>query len=126
MIEAKFYCGGDGSIHMVMRGHAGAAPKGHDLVCAGASTLACTLGGAVERMYEQRMLRRCPKVELFAGNAEIIAVPKDRFFRDCVMVFWAVQNGIGALAESFPGNVRLGEAMRLPCRKEEKERKDWK
>ena len=29
------------------------------------------------------------------------------------MVFWTVQNGIAALAESFPENVMLEEAMRM-------------
>lgn len=113
MIAARFYCGADGSLHLTMHGHAGAGVKGQDLVCAGVSALACTLGSAVERMYEQRMLARCPRVELSDGSAEIIAVPKERFFRDCAMVFWAVQVGIGALAESFPANVCVEEVMRI-------------
>ena len=49
MVEAKFYRGGEGSLHMVLSGHAGAGPKGHDLVCAGVSALACTLGRAVAK-----------------------------------------------------------------------------
>lgn len=113
MIQAKFYCGGDGSVHLWMAGHAGAGAKGEDLVCAGASALACTLGAAVERMYEQQMLRRCPKVELYDGNAEIIAVPKARFSQAAMMVFWTIQNGIAALAASYPGNVTLTEVLRV-------------
>lgn len=113
MIAAKFYCrDSDGSIHMELRGHACSAPKGQDLVCAGVSALACTLGSAAERMYEQGMLRRCPKVELADGSAEVIAVPKVRFFQAALMVFWTVQNGIGTMAESFPGNVRVEEALK--------------
>lgn len=113
MIQAKFYCGGDGSLHMQAVGHAGAGPKGQDLVCAGVSTLAETLAQAVERLYFQGMLRRCPKVELYEGNAEIIAVPKERLHREVAMVFWTVQNGIAELAASFPGNVSLEEALRF-------------
>ena len=113
MIQAKFFCGGDGSLHMRLSGHAGAGPKGQDLVCAGVSALAETLGRAVERLYEQRILRRCPKVELAEGSAEIIAVPKAWFRRETAMVFWTVQNGIAELAASFPGNVQLEEAMRF-------------
>lgn len=113
MIGTRFYCGADGSVHMRLLGHAGAAPRGQDLVCAGASTLACTLGAAVERMYEQRMLRRCPRVELEEGRAEIIAVPKKRFRQEVLMVFWTVQTGLGGLAESFPGNVRMEETMQI-------------
>ena len=112
-IQAKFYRGGEGSLHMLLSGHAGAGPKGQDLVCAASSALACTLGRAVERLYEQGMLRRVPKVELYEGGAEIIAVPKERFFREGAMVFWTVQNGIAELAEGFPGNVRLTETMKV-------------
>ena len=113
MILAKFYCSGDGSLHMQALGHAGAGPKGQDLVCAGVSTLAETLARAVERMYYQGMLRRCPRVELYEGNAEIIAQPKARFRKEVAMVFWTVQNGIAELAAGFPGNVKLEEAMRF-------------
>lgn len=113
MIHTKCYCGGDGSLHLQMAGHAGAGVKGADLVCAGASALACTLGAAVERMYEQQMLSRCPRVELGEGSADIIAVPKPRFRQETMMVFWTIQTGLGALAEAFPGNVSLEEAMRV-------------
>ena len=40
MIMAKFCKGGDGSIRMVLKGHARTAPKGEDLICAAATTLA--------------------------------------------------------------------------------------
>ena len=113
MIQAKFYTGADGSLHMAAQGHAGAAPKGQDLVCAAASALAETLAQAVERLYYQGMLRRCPRVELYEGNAEIIAAPKEPFRKEVAMVFWTVQNGIAELAASFPGNVTLEEALRF-------------
>ena len=82
-------------------------------MCAGVSTLAETLARAVERLYHQGMLRRCPRVELYEGNAEIIAQPKARFRKETAMVFWTVQNGIAELAAGFPGNVKLEEAMRF-------------
>ena len=113
MILSKFYTAADGSLHMKTAGHAGAAPKGQDLVCAGVSTLAETLAQAVERLYYQGMLRRCPRVELEEGRAEIIAQPKARFYKEAAMVFWTVQNGMGALAAGFPGNVKLEEALRV-------------
>lgn len=113
MIQAKFYTGADGSLHMAAQGHAGAAPKGQDLVCAAASALAETLAQAVERLYYQGMLRRCPRVELEEGRAEIIAQPKARFYKETAMVFWTVQNGMAALAAGFPGNVQLEETLRV-------------
>ena len=113
MILAKFYAAADGSLHMKAAGHAAAAPKGEDLVCAGASTLAEALARAVERLYYQGMLRRCPRVELEEGRAEIIAQPKARFYKETAMVFWTVQNGMAALAAGFPGNVQLEETLRV-------------
>lgn len=113
MILSRFYAAADGSLHMKTSGHAGAAPKGQDLVCAGVSTLAQTLARAVERLYYQGMLRRCPRVELYEGNAEIIAQPKPGYRSEAAMVFWTVQNGIAELAAGFPGNVKLEEAMRF-------------
>lgn len=113
MIRGKFYSGADASCHMVLSGHAGAGPKGSDLVCAAVSALAQTLEQAVQRLYFQQMLRRCPKIELGEGSAEIIAVPKAQYRQEVAMVFWTVQNGISELAASFPENVRLEETMRF-------------
>lgn len=113
MVLARFFSGADGSLHMKAVGHAGAGPKGQDLVCAGVSTLAETLGRAVERLYHQGMLRRCPRVELYEGNAEIIAVPKECYRREVALVFWTVQNGMAELAAGFPGNVQLAETLRF-------------
>lgn len=114
MIRTKFYIvEPEGSIHMVMWGHAGAAPRGQDLVCAGCSTLACTLGEAVERLYQQGMLRRYPRVEIKAGEAEIIALPKPAFFQEVMMLFWLAETGIGLLNRNYPDYVSLEEAMKM-------------
>ena len=113
MVKAKFYGGGDASLHMTLTGHAGAGAKGEDLVCAAVSALAQTLDQAVQRLYYQRMLCRCPRIELQEGSAEIIAVPKAQYRSEVAMVFWTVQNGISELAKSFPENVKLEEALRF-------------
>lgn len=114
MIQAGFYWGQtDGSLHLTVTGHAHAGPKGHDLVCAGVSVLACTLGSAVGRLYEQAMLARCPKVQLEEGDAKIIAVPKEENREAVQMVFWTIQNGMAAMAECFPGNVELTQALKI-------------
>lgn len=114
MIQTKFFCvEPEGSIHMVMCGHAGFAPKGRDLICAGASTLACTLAEGVMRLYEQGMLRRYPRVEIREGWAEVIAQPKKAFFQEVLMLFWMTELGISLLTESFPQYVGIQETMRM-------------
>lgn len=114
MIRTKFYIiEPEGSIHMVMQGHAGSAPRGQDLICAGCSTLACTLGEAVEQLYLQGMLRRYPRVEITEGKAEVIALPKPTFFQEVMMLFWMAETGISLLNRNYPDNVLLEEAMKI-------------
>ena len=137
MIHVEFYRDTkNGSVQMEMQGHAETAPKGQDLVCAAASALAETLAQAVERLYYQGMLRRCPRVELEEGRAEIIVQPvqflyeQDRLLekpviqivdgyahiqvypRKCalaetLMTFWVAQAGAFVLERNFPRAVSL-------------------
>lgn len=109
MIQAKFHCGD--SIRMELSGHAGAARKGHDLVCAAVSGLACTLAAAVERM--DGLLEQPPRVELRDGYALVEAIPQPDFRTEVLLVFWTIQMGVGSLAERFPGNVQVEEVLRV-------------
>lgn len=43
MIECKLLNGNPKTVRLQIRGHAGTAPKGEDVVCAGVSALWCTL-----------------------------------------------------------------------------------
>lgn len=113
MIQAKFYRAGDDSLHMVLLGHAGFAPKGEDLVCAGASTLVCTLGTAAERLYEQGMLRRYPRVQITPGRAEIILLPKKEYEVQILLLCWMAELGMGILEEHYPQCVRVEETLRM-------------
>lgn len=113
MITVRFYRKADqGSVHMVMEGHAGAAPKGEDLVCAGASMLAYTAGQAVRFLYEQGKLRCRPKISIREGNAVIIATPKKEAEAETLYLYWVVQSGAYVLARNYPRFVRL-QHMRL-------------
>lgn len=76
MIKVQYWNGADGSRNLQMQGHAGAAPKGQDLVCAGASTLALTLGRAAVLMEEEEMLARPALVRLEAGDTAISVLPR--------------------------------------------------
>lgn len=113
MVNVKFYRKQDqGSVHMVMEGHAGAAPKGSDLVCAGASMLAYTAGQAVRFLYEQGKLRCRPRIQVEEGRAVIIATPRGDFEAETLYLFWVVQAGAYALSRSYPQFVSL-EPMTL-------------
>lgn len=108
MITVRFYRKkGPGSVHMALEGHAGAGPKGEDLVCAGASVLAYTAGQAVQFLWEQGKLRCKPRIALSQGSGVIIATPKAEFAGEVLYLFWVIQAGIYVLARNYPGCVRL-------------------
>lgn len=107
MINVHFFKLEDGSIHLEMSGHAGTAPKGEDLVCAGASMLCYTLGQAVTFLHSQDALSHLPVIEIQEGRASIIAVPKSEYEGVVYTAFWTVQAGFYALSSNYPDCVRL-------------------
>lgn len=108
MITARFYFRPDkGSVHMILRGHAGAAPKGEDLVCASASMLAYALGQAVELLYEQGLLARRPRIRIREGSAVIAATPRAGALAETLLTFWVIQAGAYVLCRNFPQYVAL-------------------
>ena len=108
MITAKFYQKpSHGSIHMKLQGHANAAPKGEDLVCASATMLAYTVAQAVKFLHEQGMLKKEPKISLREGSATIIATPTEDGYAPVLHTFWVAQCGIHVLQRNYPQNVQL-------------------
>lgn len=106
MIEVRFYQKPEkGSIHMVMKGHSDAAPRGEDLVCAGATTLAYTLAQAVQFLEDKLAIP--PKIEIGEGHARIIATPKEEGLAEVLYAFWFMQCGIHVLCHNYPGRIRL-------------------
>ena len=108
MITATFYQKpSQGSIHMTLRGHSGAAPTGEDLICAAATMLAYTAAQSVQFLHEQGMLKRKPKIHISDGEATIIATPNEDGYAEVLHTFWVVQTGIYVLAHNYPQNVKL-------------------
>lgn len=108
MITAKFYQKNrDGSIHMTLQGHAGAAPRGEDLVCASATMMAYTVAQAVQFMFEQGMLKKKPKIDIKQGSAVVIAIPAEECRAEVLHAFWVAQCGVHVLARNYPQHVRL-------------------
>lgn len=108
MIKIRFYAKPDrGTLHMTIRGHAGAGKKGEDLVCAGATMLAYTLAQAVEFLFLDGKLRRKPKLKISEGDCEIICCPNEDSYGQALMAYWVQQCGAQTLAKNFPENVHL-------------------
>ena len=108
MITAKFYQEPDnGSIHMTLKGHADAAPKGEDLICSAVTMLAYTVAQAVQFMYENKNLKEKPEIRIADGEATIIAKPTEEAYAETLHTFRVAQCGVHVLANNNPDNVAL-------------------
>lgn len=108
MIIARFYQKpSNGSIHMTIKGHAQAAPKGEDLICSAATMLAYTVAQAVQFMYETDKLKKKPKIHIRDGEAIVIATPTEDGYAEVLHTFWVAQCGAHVLAHNYPQHVKL-------------------
>lgn len=108
MITIRFYTKpGEGSIHMTLKGHSEAAPKGQDLVCAAATMLAYTAAQAVQFLQEQDKLKKKPRISVHDGSAVVIATPKEDAYAEALCAFWVAQCGAHVLARNYPQQVTL-------------------
>lgn len=87
-----------------MTGHAGAAPRGHDLVCSAASILAHTLAANVEHMADAGMCCNVVR-EIQDGEARISCKAMRGSERIVANTFQNVCVGFEILASKFPENI---------------------
>ena len=108
MVKIHFWQEKDkGSIHLKVKGHAGTAPKGEDLVCASATMLVYTVAQAMSFMHEQGQLEEKPHIKIREGKAAVVARPKEEFFAEALHTFWVAQCGAHLLAKNYPEAVSL-------------------
>jgi uncharacterized protein YsxB (DUF464 family) len=87
------------------RGHAGAAAKGQDIVCAAASILMQTLGEMVMGMQAHGALQYCA-VDYEHGMCVEAQAAKD-FKSELLTVFAFADTGLKLLADNYPANLQL-------------------
>lgn len=95
------------SIHMKVKGHAGTAPKGQDLVCASATMLVYTVAQALTFMNEQGYLAEKPQIKIREGKASVSVIPKDDYYAEVLHTFWVAQCGAHVLSMNYPEAVSL-------------------
>lgn len=83
---------------MTIKGHAGAAPAGQDLVCAGASTLGFTLIAALMDSKEKFM----PNISQQSGDLRIACRPGKSHVTPCRRVMDTIFTGYEILANDYP------------------------
>ena len=101
MIQVKYnrFCN-----KLTMTGHAGSAPRGHDLVCSAASILAHTLAANVDNMADAGMCCNVVR-EIQDGEARISCKAMRGSERIVANTFQNVCVGFEILASKFPENI---------------------
>ena len=85
--------------HIEVLGHAGHAPPGQDIVCAGVSSLVQTLLVSIDSLAEDKI-----KYEISPGRADIYYWNLSEKSRTLVDSFFI---GVCLIADDFPDNVRI-------------------
>ena len=106
MIEARFYVN-KGQLCMKVEGHAHAAPKGEDLICAGTSTLAAALAETVTVLHRQGLLEKEPDIHMKAGFVRIKVKPTEEHRGELLLVFSTIAAGMSSLCRSYPEYIRV-------------------
>lgn len=86
---------------LTIEGHARSGEPGHDLVCAGASTLAYTLAANVANLEAQGHARNVI-VRLKPGDAEISCTVRSGAMAIAARIYEAVCVGFEILAKDYP------------------------
>ena len=102
MIEINYH---RGYHRITVRGHAGSAEEGKDLVCAAVSALVLTAAANVRRM-EEKGCTYSTAVTVDKGDAEIQVNPKAYFRLSIMQILDAICAGFEVLAREYPEYVR--------------------
>ncbi len=109
MIKVKFMMDEEHRvILMTLKGHAGQAEHGKDIVCASASILAYTVAQIVKAMDHHGDLLGSPTILLDEGDAMISCQCRDpEDFGELVHTFFVASVGYSLLAHNYPEYVSL-------------------
>lgn len=92
MIHAEFSTDGNGLL-LTVRGHAGSASYGHDIICASASILVGTLAQSVIDSNDEQLLQQPPDINLECGEAFIGCIPAEEQFDRVLGIYKVIQTG---------------------------------
>ena len=98
---------------LLVKGHAGQAEIGKDIVCASASILAYTIAQVIKGMERHGDLVEPPTLDLDKGDATIKCRAKDDYlFSELMQDFFVIRTGYLLLAHNYPQFVEFidGEA----------------
>lgn len=91
-------------------GHAGAAPKGRDLVCCGVSVLVQTLAQRVLDLYTEGLLQEFPETTLSPAGSCVAAKALPETVQLVEQAFAVILTGLRMLAEQYPQYITIFES----------------
>ncbi len=109
MISAVFESDREGrKLSLSVKGHAGQAVSGQDIICASASILVYTLAQIVKAMDAHGDFAESPKIDLDSGDAVISCIAKDDdIYAEVMYAYFVVQVGYSLLTYNYPQFVEL-------------------
>lgn len=102
MIKANIKELKNGSLTLSIKGHAGAAEEGHDIVCSSVSILAYTLAQYVSNCFEKGYLEQEPIIILKKGRGSVTSVPKKEYYDDIKQGYAFAEIGLDLLSHNYP------------------------
>jgi uncharacterized protein YsxB (DUF464 family) len=97
-----------------VKGHAGQAELGQDIICASASILAYTVAQELKHMEYHRKLAKSPHIDLRSGDTNIVCCARDdKTYEEMLHTFHVISVGYALLAHNYPLYVKFitdGEA----------------
>lgn len=107
MIKVRLNETKSGSLSLSIKGHAGAAEVGQDIVCASASILAYTVAQLVKDYSATDKLKHKPTIMMRKGSSTITCSPKEEHLNEVKHTFFVAQTGLNLLAHNYPQYVDI-------------------
>ena len=96
------------TLSLRLKGHAGQAEVGKDVICASATMLAYTVAQMVKYMENDNKVTRKSTIRLKKGNIEITCHCKtDEGYAEALHTYFMAQVGYSLLAHNYPQYVAL-------------------
>ena len=90
-------------------GHANAAEKGKDIVCAGISALTQALLHTLLDAEERGRTRLTWKMDEAKGELKMTAIPYAGYWPEIRAYYRVTMIGLKAIAEEYPKHIKIGE-----------------
>lgn len=94
-----------------LRGHAGSAPRGQDLVCAAVTGLVYALAQRIRELDAQAAFEEPPLIKLASGDASVCVVARKTHTAVVAEDFRLLQAGLRLLAQQYPRQVQVTEVL---------------